>query len=143
MFLCLIREQLSSKLYFQILSHPHHPLHEYLTHRAYDIHYHNHSSCISALGLKTRNMLEGSSLSNIRVCSRSLLNLILWDFRGISCLQSFDNFGKSSTSASVFKSLFSQHRSNCSNFIAIYTNGLRTSNTVGCGIICGNHTFSN
>ena len=137
--LTLIREQLSLELYFRILSHPHH---NYLTSRDYDIHYHNHPSCIPTFGLRIRNMLEGSSLLDIRVCPRSLLGLTPCTFKSVSCLHPFNGFDKSNINANIFNSLLSLHCSNYNNFIDMYTDGSKTSNIVGCGIICENIIFS-
>ena len=44
--------------------------------------------------------------------------------------------------AKVYNSLFTSHRSDYHDYIDVYTDGSKTSNVVGCGIVCRNSVRS-
>ena len=132
-----IREKLSLQLYYRILSHPHHPLHTHLLTKDYDILYENRPSCIPNFSIRIRNILTGSSLLDIRVRPRLLLNLTPWNFKGISCIHPFKHFDKANTKDDVFLSLFASHRSHYHNYIDIYTDGSKTNYLV----VAYHHSF--
>ena len=140
--LYLIREKLSLELYYRILSHPRHPLHTYLLTREFDMLYENRPSCIPSFGIRIRNILLGSSLSDIRVRPRLFLDQTNWNFKGISYINPFGHFNKSDTTANVYHALFASHRSEYHEYIDVYTDGSKTSNIVGCGIVFRNSVFS-
>ena len=52
------------------------------------------------------------------------------------------HFDKANTTANIFRSLFASHRSHYHNYIDIYTDGSKTNNVVGCGIVCRNTVLS-
>ena len=133
---------MSLELYFRILSHPYHPLRSYLITKEHDILYDNRPSCIPNFGIRIRNILSCSPLSDIRVRPRLLINLIPWNFKGISYIDPFKNFDKADTNANIYHSLFRTHRSHYHKYIDIYTDGSKTINSVGCGIICRNTVLS-
>ena len=81
-----------------------------------------------------------SSLTDIRIRPRLLLNP--WNFKSISYINPFKNFDKSNTTANIYISLFSSHRSQYHNYIDIYTDGSKANNLVGCGIVCKNTILS-
>ena len=140
--LYLIREKLSLELFYRILSHPHHPLRTYLLTREHDTLYENRPSCIPNFGIRIRNILLGSSFLDIKVRPRLFFNLTPWNFKSFSYMNPFKNFDKSNTTANVYLSLFSSHRSEYHNYIDIYTDGSKTNNLVGCGIVCRNTVLS-
>ena len=65
--LYFIHEKLSLELYYCVLSYPHHSLHTHLFSREHDMLYQNRPSCIPNFGIRIKNILSGSSFTNIRV----------------------------------------------------------------------------
>ena len=71
-----------------------------------------------------------------------ILNLTPWKFKGISCIHPFNHFDKANNATNIFISLFASHRSHYHNYIDIYTDGSKTNDRVGCGIVCSNTALS-
>ena len=137
----LVWEELSLWLYYQILSHPHHPLHTQLLSTEHDTLFRNKPSFIPSFGLRIRNIIEDIPLASIRVRSQTYFNCHPWNMKGISCLHIFNGFSKSSTPANVMQSFFAALRQTYSNYIDIYTDGSKAGDIVGCGIVCVFHPF--
>ena len=131
-----MREQLSSELYYHILSHPHQPLCTEILAREYDLLYESRPSSIPNFGLRIRNFLSGSPLLDTRVRPPLLFNLSPWNFKSIPYMILL----KISTSLTQLLILIypSQHH----KYIDIYTVGSKINNLVGCGIVCGNTFLS-
>ena len=138
----LIREELSLRLYYRILSHPHHPLHTHLLSTEHDTFYRNKPSFIPSFGLRLRNIVQGTSLSSIKARSQTYFIPHPWSFKRISCLHIFNGFNKSNAPLNVLQSIFAAHRQNYSSYIDIYTDGSKAGNLVGCGIVCQNIILS-
>ena len=132
----LIRQELSLRLYYRILSHPHHPLHAHLLSTEYDTLYRNKPSFIPSFGLRMRNIIQDTPFSSISVRSQTYFILHPWTFKRITCLHIFNNFNKSNAPLTILQSFFAAHRQNYCKYIDICTDGSKTGNLIGCSIVC-------
>ena len=107
-----------------------------------DMLYENRSSWIPNLGNRIKNILLVSSLLDIRVRPRLLLNLTPWNLKSAYFINPFKNFDKFNTTANIYCSLFACHRSEYNNYIDVHIDGSKLDNLVGCGIICRNSVGS-
>ena len=140
--LSLTRDRMSVNFYYRILSHPEHPFKPYLLNTDDDILFQNRPSCTPHLGLRIRNLIFNTSLSNITVRCQSQHNVPPWEMIKISRIHPFKDFNKNNTTPIIFQQLFIAHRSEYNNYTAIYTDGSKSINHVGCSFTCNNKIFS-
>lgn len=138
------RSLLSLRLYFRILSHPNHPLQNSILNRSSDVLFRNRPSCIPSFGLRMRTALSDTPLKSIEVAERPLFAKIPWRTSNFSILQLFSGLEKSTTNPVVYKQIFYDHRHLYSYHTAIYTDGSKSNDHVGCAFVCGSdiHSYS-
>lgn len=137
-----IREQRSLNLYYRILSHPNHPLHYYLTNQDHDRLFANRPSCVPSFGIRMRLLTRSYNFTNIKIHVRPLYNILPWQQPNINILRPFTGFDKANTDDTIFRQLFASHREEYHNYVAVYTDGSKTSRITGCGFFCQNYKFS-
>ena len=119
--LTLFHDKLSLEMYYCIFSHSYHPLRKHLFTREHDTLYENCLGRIPNFDIKILNILLGSPLLDIRICTCFLLNPTPWNIKGFSCINFFENFDKCNTTANVYHAIFASDRSDFPEYIDVYT----------------------
>ena len=89
----VIHEKPSLELYYPLTSIS---FSSYILTKEHDTLYENCPSYIPNFGIRIKNIHSGTSLLDMRVRTWLLLKMSPWNFKSISCLNPFKNYGKSS-----------------------------------------------
>ncbi|XP_055944710.1 uncharacterized protein LOC129975641 [Argiope bruennichi] len=91
---------------------------------------------------RAKMLLHDLDLNNVNIKSVDYFCIPAWDVPQFSFLNPFYKFDKSVTSPVVFQQLFSSHRCLYSSHLPFFTDGSKSEEYVGCGIVTPSHTLS-
>ncbi|XP_055924754.1 uncharacterized protein LOC129956826 [Argiope bruennichi] len=138
----LRRRKLAVRYFFRMLSLPKHPVQNLTVpislHRLYNARPYN----ILPFHERIRVDIQDLGLGNVEVHPVNFLSFPPWDYPIFSYFNPFLNFNKATTSSVVFQQLFNFHLHQLSTYIPIYTDGSKSSQSVGCGIVFPEVTYS-
>lgn len=140
--LSLIREEISLKYFFRILSHPNHPLHFHLLNQNSDRLFANRPSIIPPFGMRMRSIINNSPVNNNSVHTNPPFLIPPWCAVNVPIINPFRNYNRNGTSDVIFHQLFCAHREEFANYLDIYTDGSKSESGVGCSYVCNNRSFS-
>ncbi|GFW95678.1 RNase H domain-containing protein [Trichonephila clavipes] len=131
----LRRRKLSLAFYFKILSVPSHPLQNvYMStsmKRLYDARPSNIRPFMDGMKLHISEL----DLPNVRIQQRNLFLFQPWNTPRFHYINPFATYSKSTVAPVVFQRVFAYHRSQYSRYSAIYTDGSKRADYVGCGVM--------
>jgi ribonuclease HI len=137
----LRRKILSLHYYFRLSSHKHHPLHNHFFSAYLTRLYSHRPSCTPPFHYRVKNILSVLDFNNVDILANDF-NYPPWSDSSFTFLNPFLNFDKASTADIVFQQIFKHHREIYSNYEAIYTDGSKCDNFVGCAYVTNNTEFS-
>ncbi|GFT02051.1 putative RNA-directed DNA polymerase from transposon X-element [Trichonephila clavipes] len=131
----LRQRKLSLAYYFKILSVPSHPLKNVYKStsmkRLYDARPSNTRPFMDMMKL----LITELDLPNVDIQQRNPLLFQPWNTPRCHYTNPFANYSKSTVTRVIFQRVFAYHRSQYSGFSAIYTDGSKRADYVGCGVV--------
>ncbi|GFV01098.1 putative RNA-directed DNA polymerase from transposon X-element [Trichonephila clavipes] len=131
----LRRRKLSLAYYFKILSVPSHPLQNVYMSTSMKRLYDARPSNIRPFMDRMKLHLSELDLPNVHVQQRNLFLFQSWNTPRFHSINPFATYSKSTVAPVVFQRVFAYHRSQYSRYSAIYTDGSKRANYVGCGVV--------
>ncbi|GBN66475.1 hypothetical protein AVEN_156343-1, partial [Araneus ventricosus] len=138
----LKRQMLSLHYYFKIQSNSNHPFHDFKL-RPFLIRLQNaRKSFIPVFFTRVQDILNDLNLLHLHVTPEPKSNFPPWGIPVVQFLNPFKTFIKSDTAGIIYQQIFIEHRQEYNDFIAIYTDGSKSSDHVSFAVIFPNTTFS-
>ncbi|GFV92390.1 integrase catalytic domain-containing protein [Trichonephila clavipes] len=131
----LRRRKLSLASYFKILSVPSHPLQNVYMITSMKRLYDARPSNIRPFMDRMKLLVSELDLPNVNIQQRNLLLFQPWNTPRFHYINSFASYSKSIVTPVIFQRVFTYHRSQYSRYSAIYTDGLKRADYVGCGVV--------
>ncbi|GFT76744.1 probable RNA-directed DNA polymerase from transposon X-element, partial [Trichonephila clavipes] len=131
----LRRRKLSLAFYFKILSVPSHPLQNVYMSTSMKRLYDARPSNIRPFMDRMKLHLSELDLPNVRIQQRNLFLFQPWNTPRFLYINPFAPYSKSTVAPVVFQRVFAYHRSQYSRYSAIYTDGSKRADYVGCGVV--------
>ncbi|GFV96546.1 putative RNA-directed DNA polymerase from transposon X-element [Trichonephila clavipes] len=131
----LRRRKLSLAFYFKILSVPSHPLQNVYMSTSMKRLYDARPSNIRPFMNRMKLHISELDLPNVRIQQRNLFLFQPWNTPRFLYINPFATYSKSTVAAVVFQRVFAYHRSQYSRYSAIYTDGSKRADYVGCGVV--------
>ncbi|XP_055950887.1 uncharacterized protein LOC129984975 [Argiope bruennichi] len=133
--LYLRRKKLSALYHFRTKSLSNHPISQTTLpvglRRLYDA----RSSHILPFTERIKAILHDLDINEVSIKPHDFFSFPPWDIPKFSFLNPFSGFDKNSTAPVVFQQLFNYHRCRYSSFTPIFTDGSKSVDHVGCGIV--------
>ncbi|GFX45993.1 probable RNA-directed DNA polymerase from transposon X-element [Trichonephila clavipes] len=129
----LRRRKLSLAFYFKILSVPSHPLQNVYMSTSMKRLYVARPSNIRPFMDRMKLHISKLDLPNVRIQQRNLFQP--WNTPRFHYINPFATYSKSTVAPVVFQRVFAYHRSQYSRYSAIYTDGSKRADYVGCGVV--------
>ncbi|GFX80419.1 RNA-directed DNA polymerase from mobile element jockey [Trichonephila clavipes] len=131
----LRRRKLSLAFYFKILSVPSHPLQNVYMSTSMKRLYDARPSNIRPFMDRMKLHISELDLPNVRIQQRNLFLFQPWNTPRFHYINPFATYSKSTVAPVVFQRVFAYHRSQYSRYSAIYTDGSKRADYVGCGVV--------
>ncbi|GFW07812.1 putative RNA-directed DNA polymerase from transposon X-element [Trichonephila clavipes] len=131
----LRRRKLSLAFYFKILSVPSHPLQNVYMSTSMKRLYDARPSNIRPFMDRKKLHISELDLPNVRIQQRNLFLFQPWNTPRFYYINPFATYSKSTVAPVVFQRVFAYHRSQYSRYSAIYTDGSKRADYVGCGVV--------
>ncbi|GFT64107.1 probable RNA-directed DNA polymerase from transposon X-element [Trichonephila clavipes] len=131
----LRRRKLSLAYYFKILSVPSHPLQNVYMSTSMKRLYDARPSNIRPFMDRMKLHISELDLPNVRIQQRNLFLFQPWNTPRFHFINPFATYSKSTVAPVVFQRVFAYHRSQYSRYSAIYTDGSKRADYVGCGVV--------
>ncbi|GFX38961.1 putative RNA-directed DNA polymerase from transposon X-element [Trichonephila clavipes] len=131
----LRRRKLSLAFYFKILSVPSHPLQNVYMSTSMKRLYDARPSNIRPFMNRMKLHISELDLPNVRIQQRNLFLFQPWNTPRFHYINPFATYSKSTVAPVVFQRVFAYHRSQYSRYSAIYTDGSKRADYVGCGVV--------
>ncbi|GFU46495.1 probable RNA-directed DNA polymerase from transposon X-element [Trichonephila clavipes] len=131
----LRRRKLSLAFYFKILSVPSHPLQNVSMSTSMKRLYDARPSNIRPFMDRMKLHISELDLPNVRIQQRNLFLFPPWNTPRFLYINPFATYSKSTVAPVVFQRVFAYHRSQYSRYSAIYTDGSKRADYVGCGVV--------
>ncbi|GFT92388.1 RNase H domain-containing protein [Trichonephila clavipes] len=131
----LRRRKLSLAFYFKILSMPSHPLQNVYMSTSMKRLYDARPSNIRPFMDRMKLHISELDLPNVRIQQRNLFLFQPWNTPRFHYINPFATYSKSTVAPVVFQRVFAYHRSQYSRYSAIYTDGSKRADYVGCGVV--------
>ncbi|GFW94072.1 uncharacterized protein TNCV_1713211 [Trichonephila clavipes] len=138
----LRRRQLSSNYFICAISVPSHPLKPFALAIGLTRLYESRSFNIKPFSEGAKAVLNDTHLNNINIQENNILAFPPWDIQIFNYHNPFSGYHKAGTSDVIYQQLFSFHRNKFSKYIPIYTDGSKTVEHVGCGVVFNNTILS-
>ncbi|XP_055928076.1 ribonuclease H1-like [Argiope bruennichi] len=87
--------------------------------------------------MRVEKMIQNSFFDNITLLTNDPLAFSPWDLPQITFLNPFSGFDKSKTPPVIFQQMFYSHRYQYGSYIPVYTDGSKSDEHVGCGVVIG------
>ncbi|GFX25514.1 probable RNA-directed DNA polymerase from transposon X-element [Trichonephila clavipes] len=129
------RRKLSLAYYFKILSVPSHPLQNVYMSTSMKRLYDARPSNIRPFMDRMKLHISELDLPNVHIQQRNLLLFQPWNTPRLTYINPFATYSKSTVAPVVFQRVFAYHRSQYSRYSAIYTDGSKRADYVGCGVV--------
>ncbi|XP_042910881.1 uncharacterized protein [Parasteatoda tepidariorum] len=140
--LYLRRIQLSLTYYFSIMSSKSHPLRHDVIPSCLERLYIARLSHIRPLHARTRSLIQSFDICDLPSQSVDHFLIPPWTISPYQSISLFKLHDKANVTPCIFHTLFTAHRHQYSQYIPIYTDGLKSAGYVGCGVIIADDTFS-
>ncbi|GFT69222.1 RNase H domain-containing protein [Trichonephila clavipes] len=131
----LRRRKLSLAYYFKILSVPSHPLQNVYMSTSMKRLYDARPSNIRPFMDRMKLHISELDLPNVHIQQRNLFLFQPWNTPRFPYINPFATYSKSTVAPVVFQRVFAYHRSQYSRYSAIYTDGSKRADYVGCGVV--------
>ncbi|GFS82381.1 probable RNA-directed DNA polymerase from transposon X-element [Trichonephila clavipes] len=131
----LRRRKLSLAYYFKILSVPSHPLQNVYMSTSMKRLYDARPSNIRPFMDRMKLHISELDLPNVHIQQRNLFLFQPWNTPRFLYINPFATYSKSTVAPVVFQRVFAYHRSQYSRYSAIYTDGSKRADYVGCGVV--------
>ncbi|GFU16655.1 putative RNA-directed DNA polymerase from transposon X-element [Trichonephila clavipes] len=131
----LRRRKLSLAYYFKILSVPSHPLQNVYMNTSMKRLYDARPSNIRPFMDRMKLHISELDLPNVHIQQRNLFLFQPWNTPRFPYINPFATYSKSTVAPVVFQRVFAYHRSQYSRYSAIYTDGSKRADYVGCGVV--------
>ncbi|GFV94243.1 probable RNA-directed DNA polymerase from transposon X-element [Trichonephila clavipes] len=131
----LRRRKLSLAFYFTILSVPSHPLQNVYMSTSMKRLYDARPSNIRPFMDRMKLHISELDLPNVHIQQRNLFLFQPWNTPRFHYINPFATYSKSTVAPVVFQRAFTYHRSQYSRYSAIYTDGSKRADYVGCGVV--------
>ncbi|GFT99339.1 probable RNA-directed DNA polymerase from transposon X-element [Trichonephila clavipes] len=131
----LRRRKLSLAFYFKILSVPSHPLQNVYMSTSMKRLYDARPSNIRPFMDRMKLHISELDLPNVHIQQRNLFLFQPWNTPRFPYINPFATYSKSTVAPVVFQRVFAYHRSQYSRYSAIYTDGSKRADYVGCGVV--------
>ncbi|GFX46036.1 RNA-directed DNA polymerase from mobile element jockey [Trichonephila clavipes] len=131
----LRRRKLSLAYYFKILSVPSHPLQNVYMSTSMKRLYDARPSNIRPFMDRMKLHISELDLPNVHIQQRNLFLFQPWNTPRFHYINPFATYSKSTVAPVVFQRVFAYHRSQYSRYSAIYTDGSKRADYVGCGVV--------
>ncbi|GFX06656.1 probable RNA-directed DNA polymerase from transposon X-element [Trichonephila clavipes] len=131
----LRRRKLFLAFYFKILSVPSHPLQNVYMSTSMKRLYDARPSNIRPFMDRMKLHISELDLPNVRIQQRNLFLFQPWNTPRFLYINPFATYSKSTVAPVVFQRVFAYHRSQYSRYSAIYTDGSKRADYVGCGVV--------
>ncbi|GFS74416.1 RNase H domain-containing protein [Trichonephila clavipes] len=131
----LRRRKLSLAYYFKILSVPSHPLQNVYMSTSMKRLYDARPSNIRPFMDRMKLHISELDLPNVRIQQKNLFLFQPWNTPRFPYINPFATYSKSTVAPVVFQRVFAYHRSQYSRYSAIYTDGSKRADYVGCGVV--------
>ncbi|GFU21467.1 probable RNA-directed DNA polymerase from transposon X-element [Trichonephila clavipes] len=131
----LRRRKLSIAFYFKILSVPSHPLQNVYMSTSMKRLYDARPSNIRPFMDRMKLHISELDLPNVRIQQRNFFLFQPWNTPRFHYINPFATYSKSTVAPVVFQRVFEYHRSQYSRYSAIYTDGSKRADYVGCGVV--------
>ncbi|GFT03934.1 probable RNA-directed DNA polymerase from transposon X-element [Trichonephila clavipes] len=131
----LRRRKLSLAFYFKILSVPSHPLQNVYMSTSMKRLYDARPSNIRPFMDRMKLHISELDLPNVHIQQRNLFLFQPWNTPRFHYINPFATYSKSTVAPVVFQRVFAYHRSQYSRYSAIYTDGSKRADYVGCGVV--------
>ncbi|XP_055924597.1 uncharacterized protein LOC129956691 [Argiope bruennichi] len=140
--LILRRQKLSLIYYFKVMSNSNHPLRQPLSNCSISRLYNARPSCTRPFFDRTKLLIKDMKLEELQVLSTGVFHQAPWEMLSVEHINPFINFNKTETSPVIFQSIFHSHRSQYSDYIAVFTDGSKTEGHTGFGVIFDNTSYN-
>jgi ribonuclease HI len=137
----LRREILSLQYFFRISSYHNHPMNFHTTNSYLDRLYRARPSCIPCFKFRIKTILTDFNLDNTDILVAND-DHPPWEIHSFNFLNPFDSFDKACTADTVFQNLFNHHRGCYSSYTPVFTDGSKSSSSVGCAYVIGSNIYS-
>ncbi|GFU68802.1 putative RNA-directed DNA polymerase from transposon X-element [Trichonephila clavipes] len=131
----LRRRKLSLAYYFKILSVPSYPLQNVYMSTSMKRLYDARPSNIRPFMDRMKLHISELDLPNVHIQQRNLFLFQPWNTPRFPYINPFATYSKSTVAPVVFQRVFAYHRSQYSRYSAIYTDGSKRADYVGCGVV--------
>ncbi|GFX40185.1 putative RNA-directed DNA polymerase from transposon X-element [Trichonephila clavipes] len=131
----LRRRKLSLAYYFKILSVPSHPLQNVYMITSMKRLYDARPSNIRPFMNRMKLLVSELDLPNLNIQQRKLLLFQPWSTPWFHYINPFASYSKSTVAPVVFQRVFAYHSNQYSRYSAIYTDGSKRADYVGCGVV--------
>ncbi|GFS93558.1 RNA-directed DNA polymerase from mobile element jockey [Trichonephila clavipes] len=131
----LRRRKLSLAFYFKILSVPSHPLQNVYMSTSMKRLYDARPSNIRPFMDRMKLHISELDLPNVHIQQRNLFLFQPLNTPRFHYINPFATYSKSTVAPVVFQRVFAYHRSQYSRYSAIYTDGSKRADYVGCGVV--------
>ncbi|GFT76737.1 RNase H domain-containing protein [Trichonephila clavipes] len=131
----LRRRKLSLAFYFKILSVPSHPLKNVYMSTSMKRLYDARPSNIPPFSDRIKLHISELDLHHVHIQQRNLFLFQPWNTPRFYYINPFATYSKSTVAPVVFQRVFAYHRSQYSRYSAIYTDGSKRADYVGCGVV--------
>ncbi|GFT80523.1 putative RNA-directed DNA polymerase from transposon X-element [Trichonephila clavipes] len=138
----LRRRQLCAKYFIRDMSVPSHPLKPFALAIGLNRLYEARSFNIKPFSERAKAVLNDAHLNNINIEENNILAFSPWDIQNFNYHSLFSGYDKAGTAAVIYQQLFSYHRNKYSKYIPVYTDGSKTAEHVGCGVVFNNTILS-
>ncbi|XP_055939430.1 uncharacterized protein LOC129969047 [Argiope bruennichi] len=138
----LRRKKIAAQYYFRILSAPKHPVSHLCLpvglRRLYDA----RSSHIPPFNERVKAFLHDSGLTEVLIQPINFYSFPPWDVPQFSFLNPFSGYDKSTTAPIIFQQLFHYHRCQYYPYTEVFTDGSKSNQHVGSGVVFPSETYS-
>ncbi|GFV71171.1 RNase H domain-containing protein [Trichonephila clavipes] len=131
----LRRRKLSLAYYFKILSVSSHPLQNVYMSTSMKILYEARPPNIRPFMDRMKLLVSELDLPNVNIQQRNLLLFQPWNTPRFHYINPFASYSKSTVKPVIFQRVFAYHRSQYRRYSAIYTDGSKRADNVGCEVV--------
>ncbi|GFR21697.1 uncharacterized protein TNCT_458651 [Trichonephila clavata] len=129
------RRQLSANYFIRATSVPFHPLKPFSLAIGLSRLYEARLFSIKPFSERAKAILNDAHLNNINIQENNILAFPPWDIPIFNYSNPFSGYVKADTADVIYQQLFSFHRSKYSKYMPVYTDGSKTDERVGCGVV--------
>ena len=134
------REKLALNYITRVKANPENPVNDVILHPKYEELYERKPKAIRPIGLRLKPAIENAGLQLDAIREQKIPNIPPWTIKQPKVLLHLSNCKKSSTNSLEFRSKFLELKSQYPDHIAVYTDGSKDGDKVGCASVSELHT---